>query len=125
MTRDGNSRVQSIGSFLRRRQTPRRSPPVTPEMIAEMNYGALELESRDGYSAKGQDGLRGKDRELEMMAAQAAQWLHPYLLKTVMQYAKDTWLTGDRRPGKWLLTKYQAAFREYGTKQANDPIASR
>jgi hypothetical protein len=95
------------------------------EMIAEMNYGALELESRDGYSAKGQDGLRGKDGELEMLAAQAAQWLHPYLLKTVMQYAKDTWLTGDRRPGKWLLTKYQAAFREYGTKQANDPIASR
>jgi hypothetical protein len=36
MTRDGNSSGQSIGSFLRRRQTPRRSPPVTPEMIAEM-----------------------------------------------------------------------------------------
>jgi hypothetical protein len=95
------------------------------EMIAEMNYGARELESRDGYSAKGQDGLRGKEGEVEMLAAQAAQWLHPYLLKTVVQYAKDAWLAGDRRPGKWLLTKYQAAFREYGNKQDSDGIASR
>ena len=35
------------------------------------------------------------------------------MLKIVVQYAKDAWLAGDRRPAKWLLTKYQATFREY------------
>lgn len=39
-----NSSVPRVGSFPRRRQTPRRSPPVTPEMMAEM---------REMYYAKG------------------------------------------------------------------------
>jgi hypothetical protein len=36
MTLDGTSGVDPIRSFLRRRKTSRRSPPVTPEMIAQM-----------------------------------------------------------------------------------------
>jgi hypothetical protein len=39
-----NSSVPRVGSFPRRRPTPRRSPPVTPEMMAEM---------REMYYAKG------------------------------------------------------------------------
>jgi hypothetical protein len=90
------------------------------EMIAGIVFGAKELKSRDGYAAKGKDGVRGKDGGLELLAGQAAQWLHPYLLKTVVQYAKDAWLAGDRRPGKWLLTKYREAFRAYDNQQAGE-----
>jgi hypothetical protein len=36
MIRKRNSSVERVSSFPRRRQTPRRSPPVTPEMMAEM-----------------------------------------------------------------------------------------
>ncbi len=41
---NSKSSVSKVGSFPRRRPTPRRSPPVTPEMMAEM---------REMYYAKG------------------------------------------------------------------------
>ncbi|HEY5813884.1 MAG TPA: hypothetical protein VIT23_14665, partial [Terrimicrobiaceae bacterium] len=88
-----------------------RSAP-NADQIAGMKFGARELKSRDGYSAKGQDGLDGKDGGFETLSGQGGSWLHPYLLKTVVQYAKDAWLAGDRRPARWLLTIYQAAFKE-------------
>jgi hypothetical protein len=40
---NSKSSVSKVGSFPRRRPTPRRSPPVTPEMMAEM---------REMYNAK-------------------------------------------------------------------------
>ena len=33
---NSKSSVSKVGSFPRRRPTPRRSPPATPEMMAEM-----------------------------------------------------------------------------------------
>jgi hypothetical protein len=41
MSNECNS-IQRIGAFLRRKRAPRRSPPVTPEMIAQMKVMYFE-----------------------------------------------------------------------------------
>ena len=74
------------------------------------------LPAKDGDTAKGSDGLPGKDGGIEWLAGQGGAWLHPYVLETVVQYAKDMWLKGDRRPGRWLLQWYQTAFQAHGRK---------
>jgi hypothetical protein len=70
------------------------------------------LPAKDGDAAKGADGKPGKDGGIEWLAGHRGDWLHPYVLETVVQYARDAWLAGDRQPGKWLLQHYQTAFRE-------------
>ena len=87
-----------------------RSAPNADD-IAGTKFGARELKSRNGCTAKGQDGLDGKDGGFELLSGQGASWLHPYVLKTVVQYAKDAWLAGDRRPAKWLLTRTRPLSR--------------
>jgi hypothetical protein len=71
------------------------------------------LVAKDGDAAVGSAGAPGNDGSIEWLAAEGASWLHPYILQTVIRYAKDTWLAGDRRPGQWLLQHYQTAFQKY------------
>ena len=64
---------------------------------------------RDGNGAQGKDGMRAT-RERSRVAD--GHWLYPLALETVLQYVRNAWLKGDRKPARWLLPKYQAALRD-------------
>ena len=71
-----------------------------------------EIPVRNGYSAKGNDGLKGNSGHSKYDIENHNQWLHGFLLEHVMEYAKNTFLNGDRKPSAWLLAYYQKAFEK-------------
>ena len=76
--------------------------------------GASVIDSKEGKGAIGGISANGKDGGIEIARAVDPAWLHPYVLEAVVQYARDTWLAGDRKPARWLLPIYQEALRRAG-----------
>lgn len=69
------------------------------------------LKSRDGKDAKGNDGENGKAGSIKQFK-EYYRWLHPNVLESIINYCKDTFLTGDRRPARWLLSIYLDLIKE-------------
>lgn len=77
--------------------------------------GAHSTEAARISPCKGDDSPQrqanpGKPGEFKQLD-QPFRWLHPNSIAMVIQYAKDMFLKGDRRPAKNLLLHYQNAFK--------------
>lgn len=97
------------------------TPEEVPYQISNVGY----LKCRDGKNAPGTPGDSGQDGQIKMLARQSAKWLHPLVVGNILQYTRDTWLKGDRKPAKHLLPLYQKAFETLLHQQPNllaDPI---
>lgn len=65
---------------------------------------------KDGENAEGRPGEHGERGSLEKIDGAEHGWLHPFAVETMLQYVRDCWLAGDRKPAKWLLPLYKQAL---------------
>ena len=73
----------------------------------DVEFGNIKvMKSRDGKDAKGKEGKAGKKGSKIKVDEVDQLWLHQCVLESINQYCKDTFLSGDRRPAKWLLSIY-------------------
>ncbi|WP_192348709.1 hypothetical protein [Algoriphagus sp. Y33] len=71
---------------------------------------AKKLPAEYGLSAKGNDGVNGKDG-LQLGPSNSEQyWLRPVLLETMLGYAKTHFRDGDRNKAQWILDHYALAI---------------
>lgn len=69
-----------------------------------------KLHAEHGLSAKGKDGVRGKDG-LQLAPSENDQyWLRPVLLETMLGYAKTHFRDGERNKARWILDHYALAI---------------
>ncbi|WNZ27075.1 hypothetical protein HJG54_29605 [Leptolyngbya sp. NK1-12] len=83
--------------------------------LANTEVGRINARKGDDYA--GSQARSGESGRIKLLSTEQNIWLHPNLIDVVLQYAKDMFLKGDRRPAKWLLPKYQVAFKKLSASE--------